>query len=60
MNETNLTGLNILSDRELLERIYLMLLKLSARLDSPEANMNDFMMNIAANLISNGIGYDQR
>lgn len=60
MNETNLTGLNILSDRELLERIYLMLLKLSARLDSPEANMNDFMMNIAANLISNRIGYDQR
>ena len=60
MNETNLTGLNIISDRELLERIYLMLLKLSARLDSPEANMNDFMMNIAANLISNRIGYDQR
>lgn len=60
MNEINLTGLNILSDRELLERIYLMLLKLSARLDSPEANMNDFMMNIAANLISNRIGYDQR
>lgn len=60
MNETNLTGLNILSDRELLERIYLMLLKLSARLDSPEANMNDFMMNIAANLISNRLDYDKR
>lgn len=60
MNETNLTGLNILSDRELLERIYLMLLKLSARLDSPEANMNDFMMNVVANLISNRLDYDKR
>lgn len=60
MDEINLAGLSTLSDRELLERIYLMLLKLSARLDSPEANMNDFMMNIAANLISNRIGYDQR
>lgn len=37
-----------------------MLLKLSARLDSPEANMNDFMMNIAANLISNRLDYDKR
>ena len=60
MNETNLTGLNILSDRELLERIYLMLLKLSAKLDSPEANMNDFMMNVVANLISNRLDYDKR
>lgn len=60
MNETNLTGLNILSDRELLERIYLMLLKLSARLDSPEANINDFMMNVVANLISNRLDYDKR
>lgn len=60
MDEINLAGLNTLSDRELLERIYLMLLKLSARLDSPEANMNDFMMNIAANLISNRLDYDQK
>ena len=60
MNETILAGVNILSERELLERIYLMLLKLSARLDSPEANMNDFMMNIAANLISNRLDYDKR
>ena len=60
MNETILAGVNILSERELLERIYLMLLKLSARLDSPEANMNDFMMNIAANLLSNRLDYDKR
>lgn len=60
MDEINLAGLSTLSDRELLERIYLMLLKLSARLDSPEANMNDFMMNMAANLISNRLDYDQR
>ena len=60
MNEINLAGVNTLSERELLEQIYLMLLKLSARLDSPEANMNDFMMNIAANLISNRLDYDKR
>lgn len=53
-------GLDTLSDRELLEAIYEIIVKLSVRLDSPEANMNDFMMNIAANLISNRIGYDQR
>lgn len=53
-------GLSTLTDRELLEQIYLMLLKLSARLDSPEANMNDFVMNVAANLISNRIDYDKR
>ena len=60
MNETILAGVNTLSERELLEQIYLMLLKLSARLDSPEANVNDFMMNIAANLISNRLDYDKR
>jgi len=60
MNETILAGVNTLSERELLERIYLMLLKLSARLDSPEANMNDFMMNVIANLISNRLEYDKR
>lgn len=52
-------GLSILSDRELLEAIYEMLVKLSERLDSPEANMNDFAMNIAANLISTRL-YEQR
>ena len=60
MNEIILAGVNTLSERELLERIYLMLLKLSARLDSPEANMNDFMMNVVANLISNRLDYDKR
>lgn len=60
MKENILAGVNTLSERELLEQIYLMLLKLSARLDSPEANMNDFVMNIAANLISNRINYDKR
>lgn len=60
MKENILAGVNTLSERELLEQIYLMLLKLSARLDSPEANMNDFVMNIAANLISNRIDYDKR
>lgn len=49
-----------MSDRELLEAIYEILIKLSIRLDSPEANMNDFVMNIAANLISNRIDYDKR
>lgn len=53
-------GLSTLTDRELLEAIYEMLIKLSIRLDSPEANMNDFMMNVAANLISNRIEYDKR
>ena len=53
-----MNGLNTLSDRELLERIYL-LLQLSQRLDSPEANLNDFTMNMAANLISNRL-YEQR
>lgn len=54
-----MNGLNTLSDRELLERIYLLLLQLSQRLDSPEANLNDFTMNIAANLISNRL-YENR
>lgn len=45
-------GLSTLSDRELLESIYEMLVKLSERLDSPQANLNDFMMNILANIIS--------
>lgn len=49
-----------MNDRALLEAIYEMLIKLSIRLDSPEANMNDFMMNVAANLISNRIEYDKR
>lgn len=53
-------NLGQLTDRQLLEEIYLMLLKLSARLDSPEANTNDFIMNIIANLISNRIDYDKR
>lgn len=48
-----------LTDRQLLEKIYLLLLQLSQRLDSPEANMNDFTMNIAANLISNRL-YENR
>lgn len=48
-----------LSDRELLEAIYEMLVKLSERLDSPQANLNDFMMNILANIISTRL-YEQR
>lgn len=52
-------SLSTISDRELLEAIYQLLLKLSERLDSPEANMNDFAMNIAANLISTRL-YEQR
>lgn len=49
-----------LTDRQLLEKIYLLLLQLSSRLDSPEANMNDFTMNIAANLISNRLYENNR
>ena len=53
-------NLDQLTDRQLLEEIYLILLKLSNRLDSPEANANDFIMNVVANLISNKIDYDKR
>lgn len=41
-----------LTDRELLERIYILLVQMSKRLNSPEENTNDFMMNIVANILA--------
>lgn len=51
--------LKLMSDRDLLEAIYVLLLSISRRLHSPEENFNDFNMNIIANifadrLINNG------
>ncbi len=51
--------LKLMSDRDLLEAIYVLLLSISRRLNSPEENLNDFTMNIIANvfadrLINNG------
>lgn len=51
--------LKLMSDRDLLEAIYVLLLSISRRLHSPEENLNDFTMNIIANvfadrLINNG------
>lgn len=41
-----------LTDRELLECIYILLVQMSKRLNSPEENTNDFMMNIVANILA--------
>lgn len=51
--------LKLMSDRDLLESIYILLLSISQRLHSQEENFNDFNMNIIANifadrLINNG------
>lgn len=51
--------LKLMSDRDLLEAIYVLLLSISRRLHSQEENFNDFNMNIIANifadrLINNG------
>lgn len=44
--------LKYLTDRELLECIYILLVQMSKRLNSPEENTNDFMMNIVANILA--------
>lgn len=42
-------ALSNLTDRELLEQIYILLIQVSRRLNSPEENANDFIMGVAAN-----------
>jgi hypothetical protein len=42
-------ALSNLTDRELLEQIYILLTQISRRLNSPEENANDFIMDVAAN-----------
>lgn len=44
--------LKLMSDRDLLEAIYVLLLSISRRLHSPEENLNDFTMNIIANVFA--------
>lgn len=44
-----MTALSNLTDRELLEQIYILLMQVSRRLNSPEENINDFIMGVAAN-----------
>ena len=56
-------GLSTLSDRELLEQIYIILNQISRRLNSPEENANDFTMNIIANILADKLlndGYGKR
>ena len=47
-----MTNLSQLTDRELLEQIYIILTQISKRLNSPEENANDFTMNIIANILA--------
>ena len=47
-----MVNLSQLSDRELLEQIYIILTQISRRLNSPEENANDFTMNIVANILA--------
>lgn len=47
-----ITDLNQLTDRELLEQIYIILTQISRRLNSPEENANDFTMNVIANIFA--------
>lgn len=44
--------LSELTDRELLEEIYIILKQISRRLNSPEENANDFTMNVIANVLA--------
>lgn len=44
--------LKLVSDRDLLEAIYVLLLSISQRLHSTEENTNDFFMNIMANIFA--------
>lgn len=47
-----MVNLNQLSDRELLEQMYIILIQISRRLNSPEENANDFTMNVVANILA--------
>lgn len=56
-------NLSQLSDRELLEQIYIILTQISRRLNSPEENANDFTMNIVANILADRLlngGYGKK
>lgn len=58
-----MVNLNQLSDRELLEQIYIILTQISRRLNSPEENANDFTMNIVANILADRLlngGYGKK
>lgn len=56
-------ALSNLTDRELLEQIYILLTQISRRLNSPEENANDFIMDVAANGLADILfnrGYGQK
>lgn len=56
-------NLNQLSDRELLEQIYIILTQISRHLNSPEENANDFTMNVVANILADRLlnsGYGKK
>lgn len=56
-------ALSNLTDRELLEQIYILLIQISRRLNSPEENANDFIMGVAANGLADILfnrGYGQK
>lgn len=58
-----MVNLSQLSDRELLEQIYIILTQISRRLNSPEENANDFTMNIVANILTDRLlngGYGKK
>lgn len=58
-----MVNLSQLSDRELLEQIYIILTQISRRLNSPEENANDFTMNIIANILADRLlngGYEKK
>lgn len=58
-----MVNLSQLSDRELLEQIYMILTQISRRLNSPEENANDFTMNIIANILADKLlngGYGKK
>lgn len=58
-----MVNLNQLSDRELLEQIYIILTQISRRLNSPEENANDFTMNVVANILADRLlngGYGKK
>lgn len=47
-----MTNVSNLSDRQLLETIYALLIHLLHKVESPEENVNDFTMNVIANVFA--------
>lgn len=47
-----MTNVSNLSDRQLLETIYALLIHLLHKVESSEENANDFMMNVIANVFA--------